>query len=544
MVREPETLQEELHRAACEFEKQFPCHNSGELFEHLEIVRAGRVEDEVRVPESLDEFDSDAKGAEIDKVIQAESLEERMDKAAGEYYEQFPRQSIDVYDDHIKIISGEFVEDKVRIPESLDVNDEFNDSQPLEVNDLCGASQSLEVNEDSNDSGSESVAVASDREEETRSKLDVDDRRTPGLPPFKKFRTFDVDQKMKDCDVKGGEIPESPDIESNDGFTGDCSPILSNKHYGLVIQRLVQAKKSYTDNIEKKIGLKTKVRYLLKNTDGCDSDEEAPNQLYYDDIIESKTTCPPDAEENDSHRKVGEDSKTPVCVCESQKMEAVWNNAIPVSFNSQLKQDEFKRRRSDFLGDCDDVMSSSEFVIGKHMKVTVFVSYKGAEVFNRVMMTICHGNNTILVDTETFFTRGVFRIDHGMYHFGDFLSDVYEIRIVDNLYAEFFKDEETQWIILRQYDHQKYCNHRLYISLESWLEIKRIIPLLKSISQQYRDTIMQGRAVKCAASGWVKDEIDPRGNAEGDTTPTSFKNKISSLSPMTPLKGDVPEKKE
>ncbi|KAF4531151.1 hypothetical protein B566_EDAN017170 [Ephemera danica] len=121
----------------------------------------------------------------------------------------------------------------------------------------------------------------------------------------------------------------------------------------------------------------------IDNTDRCDSDEETPNELYYDDIIESETTCPPNAEENDSHRKFEEASMTPVCVCGSQKMDAVWNNAIPVTYNSQLKQDEYKRRRIHFLGACDDVMSSGEFVIGKHMKVTVFVSYKGAEVFNR-----------------------------------------------------------------------------------------------------------------------------------------------------------------
>ncbi|KAF4528094.1 hypothetical protein B566_EDAN014527 [Ephemera danica] len=93
----------------------------------------------------------------------------------------------------------------------------------------------------------------------------------------------------------------------------------------------------------------------------------------------------------------------------------------------ELKQDEFKRRRSDFLGDCDDVMSSSEFVIGKHMKVTVFgiqgirrenkskprliiIDDLMEEVDSTVVSLITrgshHGNASVIYITQNMFQQG------------------------------------------------------------------------------------------------------------------------------------------
>ena len=318
-------------------------------------------------------------------------------------------------------------------------------------------------------------------------------------------------------------------------------PVSKRKKYDFIIQRYVKDDKLYNEQLEKLSGLNAKVRFVLQNTDGNETEDESVGLDYYDTVFEQKYPCPPDAEEAESKRPLlKKRGLYPVCVCESQKMEALWNDQIPVMFNSQLKQMDYEERRKEkkYSSEYSAKMASSTFIIGKHMKVCLYVNYMSAGIFNVVPLTISHGNNTIEVDSEYFLKRGVRRINFALSHFSNWLDEAYEMNVVSHcVYAEFFKDEKTQWLVLRQYDTKKYCKSRLYISLESWLEFKKLLPMLISISEHYRETIMQGRAVMCQSNIIVPPKKTKRSvNSEdgdeddddygyGFVTPTSRKFK-------------------
>jgi hypothetical protein len=197
------------------------------------------------------------------------------------------------------------------------------------------------------------------------------------------------------------------------------------------------------------------------------------------------------------NRKDVDNIRSPICVCEAQRMEAVWNNELPHIFTSQKKHDTYVADRRDSLLE-KQILESSNFLIGNHMRVTIAL-FDDEVAPMCVGFIISHGKNTLHCDAIPFLTNGVENIQYGITSqvFHDDPSVEMDIAKT-GLFAEFYQDSLTSWFILRQYmSERSYVSNRLYISIESWIEIKKLIPTFITVAEHYTDLFLQGRTKHC-----------------------------------------------
>lgn len=196
------------------------------------------------------------------------------------------------------------------------------------------------------------------------------------------------------------------------------------------------------------------------------------------------------------------------CSCNVMDMETSWNMEVPTSFHSQLKQMNYEKTRTTLTP--DNFYMHSEFQVGIHMRVIVAIlSDESLEASDRVILLIQQGVNQIKAPAVRFLSESIPMLKRGL-SLHPYDMDVSMELPLHNCYAEFFRDETTQWFILRQYSEPQclYIRDRMYISYETWTEIKQHLPLLKGIAEKYTELVNLGKAFECPLRPSTPPPID------------------------------------
>jgi len=307
------------------------------------------------------------------------------------------------------------------------------------------------------------------------------------------------------------EQTETKNIKRDSTIQEESTPMRKKGRFEIAVEHKMKSAEVDEKVMQKLTGLQCKTRVVLASLEE-DSDDDDLEIKKASCAFERKYRERNDVTYEDSHRPPKNTNYSPICVCEGQRMEAVWNKQVPYGFHSQEKQMEFEAEdRRACVPKVDSIVASSEFIIGKHMKIIVYLCGNGKNVCDSVLVHIVHYANSIRFRAFDFVKSCVRRIDTGLQLFSNHINRDYQMEVnKSDVFAEFFRDDTTSWFILRQYDKNYYLRSRLYISLESWLEIKSLLPNIDGVIEHYKTLYMLGRAKKCSTKVIVEteDEID------------------------------------
>jgi mRNA-degrading endonuclease HigB of HigAB toxin-antitoxin module len=143
-----------------------------------------------------------------------------------------------------------------------------------------------------------------------------------------------------------------------------------------------------------------------------------------------------------------------------------------------------------------EFMLSSEFIVGRELKITVcLLKDESLSANRRVIIVFTHGMNEIRMCAHAFFKYGAVSINTCMFHAReDVLDEEEELCEVYKVHGELTSDLMGNWVILRTYiDH--YVADRINICAQTWVEILRLESVLKKVAEFYAQFVIQGRAV-------------------------------------------------
>jgi len=181
-------------------------------------------------------------------------------------------------------------------------------------------------------------------------------------------------------------------------------------------------------------------------------------------------------------------------VSESQRLEEVWNTDIPLTFYIAAKQEEYIENRKHGVPNVENILTTAQFLVGASMKITIYLCDKEGTSHECVLLYISHMKNTIRMRATEFLKSTVFKIDHGLHDIPRILQPAMELEVnEEKIHAQFLKDDYSSWIILRQYNNNHCLMQKLHISLESWMEIKKLVPVIQGVVDHYNILVVQGR---------------------------------------------------
>lgn len=182
----------------------------------------------------------------------------------------------------------------------------------------------------------------------------------------------------------------------------------------------------------------------------------------------------------------------PTCVCDALDVEKSWNAEAATFFHSQLKQEKYESWRHELTA--GDVALSSKFIVGRNLEVQVcLMKDRNLVIDEKVILVISSGQNELRFPAVKFLERGVPMITEHLCAPCKSTPDREMMIPEADVYFEIFADSFTKWICFREYV-TGYVTEKLYMSAFTWVEFKRLVPLLMGSAVNYTDLVLQDRA--------------------------------------------------
>ena len=138
----------------------------------------------------------------------------------------------------------------------------------------------------------------------------------------------------------------------------------------------------------------------------------------------------------------------------------------------------------------------SEFLVGNklHVKVVLHIDTT-LEPSERVLIVLVTPEQQVSFPYLSYFTNAVTAITEGMLGATEHTKGIEKVDFagVQNLSVEFYKDEHSSWVVLRQYVNGEVWD-TVHISSTTWVELMHLTPTLHGVSNHYVNVLLEDKA--------------------------------------------------